>query len=326
MIISSAPFRISFSGGGSDMNYFYTRRKGAVLSSSINKYAYVALHPFFDKDLYHLKYSTNELVTDINKIKHPIIRECMKLFNINPGIEITSIADIPSGTGLGSSSTFTVALINGLHFFLNKTIDKNHLANLASIIEIQKLNEPIGKQDQYASSFGGLNLIEFKANEDVIVTPVKMSNEFKGELNSSTMLFYLGKQRKASNILTDQKNIVINDQNKQSSISEIVDLAYVMKRNLERENIQNFGENLDLSWGIKKEITSNINSPLVEKAYKLAMGEGAFGCKLAGAGGAGFLLVIASNSARKNIRSALSEYSELDFNLDHNGARIIFSE
>ncbi len=204
MIVSCAPFRVSFAGGGSDLAQFYRRKRGAVLSCGIAKYAFVVVHPFFSLNKYHLKYARTELVDQIDDIQHPILREAMRMLKTEPGIEIVSVADIPAGTGLGSSSSFSVALLNALYAHRRVFASKETLASEACALEIEKLGEPIGKQDQYAAAYGGINFIEFEPHGGVTVQPLSLPTSTIAEVESNLMLFFTGSQRDARAVLSRQ--------------------------------------------------------------------------------------------------------------------------
>ena len=226
MIISSAPFRISFAGGGSDISFFYRKIRGAVLSSTINKYIYISIHPYFNAGRTLLKYSKNELVDSLDSIKHPVFREVVKEIWPAGGVEIVSTADIPSGTGLGSSSSFTVALLHAVYAYQGTFCSKEKLASKACEIEIDRLGEPIGKQDQYAAAYGGLNFIEFNPDESVVVTPLTLPRESIIELENNLLLFYTGDQRETADILKDQKKQVGMSDKKFKAMEQMVELAY----------------------------------------------------------------------------------------------------
>ena len=204
MIVSCAPFRVSFVGGGSDIPSFYLKHGGAVLSCTIAKYSFAVIHSYLDGDKYNIKYALTETVDTVEEIRHPLFRECVKMLNVEPGIEINSIADIRSGTGLGSSSSFCVALLNGLHAYQRRFVEKTKLAEQACEVEIDRLREPVGRQDQYAAAWGGLNFIEFSKNGAVSVQPLLLDQEIISELENGLMLFYSGIQRDAGPILDKQ--------------------------------------------------------------------------------------------------------------------------
>src|SRR6266851_898556 len=211
MIVSCAPFRVSFAGGGSDVAQFYRRKRGAVLSCAISKYAFVVVHPYFNAAKYHLKYARTELVDRLEEIQHPLLREALRMNKIEPGVEVVSIADIPSGTGLGSSSSFSVALLNALYAHQRIFAPKETLASEACMLEIDRLGEPIGKQDQYAAAFGGVNLIEFERHGGVTVQPLMLPAATISELEGNLMLFYTGGQRDARAVLSDQVAAIEKD-------------------------------------------------------------------------------------------------------------------
>ena len=236
---SRTPFRVSFFGGGTDLPDFYKKYQGRVLCTSIDKYMYLFVHNFFDERI-QVKYSKTELVSKPEEIKHPIAREVLKNFNIS-GIDINSIADIPAGTGLGSSSSYTVGLINVLDAHIGKKSNKADLAERASEIEINLLNEPIGKQDQYAAAFGGINLISFNKDDTVKVESIDISKETSKELQKNLFMFYTGKTRNSSSILQDQKNRTINDEFTFDTLCKISDLAINGKNSLMSNSLNEFG-------------------------------------------------------------------------------------
>ncbi|MGO9021958.1 MAG: GHMP kinase [Syntrophobacteraceae bacterium] len=324
MIISSAPFRISFAGGGSDIPVYYRAKKGAVLSTSINKYIYISLHPYFDQGETLLKYSKNELVRDPKEIVHPIFREAITEICPQGGVEIVSTADIPSGTGLGSSSSFTVALLNVLYAYNGKFCSKDKLAAKACEIEIERLGEPIGKQDQYAAAHGGLNLIEFNPNETVLVTPVILPKHVVTALESNLLLFYTGDQRNTREILTDQCSQVSTNKDKQSNLSKMVDLAYRMRDQLLNGDLECFANSMHEGWVLKRTLSSRITNSRIEKFYERAREYGAIGGKLLGAGGGGFLLLYCNQQKQNHLRKALFDCFEMPFRFDWGGTRIIY--
>ena len=229
MIVSCAPFRVSFAGGGSDIASFYSKQRGAVLSCAIAKYSFIVIHPFFNASKYHLKYTRTELVDRIDEIQHPLLREALRMQAIDPGIEIVSVADIPGGTGLGSSSSFSVALINALYAHRRIFVPKETLAAEACMLEIEKLGEPIGKQDQYAAAQGGINLIEFERHGGVTIQPLLLPHAVLSELEGNLMLFYTGTQRDARAVLSNQVAAIENDDQTVSRMQQMVALAYEMR-------------------------------------------------------------------------------------------------
>ncbi|HPQ12549.1 MAG TPA: GHMP kinase [Bacteroidales bacterium] len=322
MIISRTPFRISFAGGGSDLPSFYREETGAVVSTTIDKYMYLAIHPYFDKSKIQLKYSKTELVDSIEEIRHPIFREVLSLYNLK-GIDLNSIADIPAGTGLGSSSSFTVGLLNVVNAYLNKACSSQKLAELACDIEINKVGSPIGKQDQYAAAFGGLNFITFYGDETVNVEKIIMNPEKKKELQDNLMMIYIGGKHSAKDILKEQQAIK-NGSKKFSSQREMVKQAYQMKSLLENNNIDDVGRILHEGWMLKKTLTDRISNDHIDEIYNRGIKAGALGGKLLGAGGAGFILFYCPAERKEYFRKSMQDFAELKFSFDYNGSKIIY--
>ncbi len=323
MIISRTPLRISFVGGGTDIKEFYKKHKGSVLSTSINKYVYVMAHPFFNSNQILLKYSRTEMVNSVNEINHPIFREVLKFLNIEGGLELTTNADVPTGTGLGSSSSFTVGLLNCLYTYMGRHVSKEKLAREACYIEIGVLKEPIGKQDQYISAYGNIKYMEFLSNEAVSVSPIVMSENCKKELNDNLVMFYTGATRAASAILKNQMN---NMKNKFQILIKMAELAEELKIRLNKNDLNSFGDILNRGWELKKKLSQNITNSFIDKYYQKAIKSGALGGKLLGAGGGGFLLFYAEKEKHKKIRKALSNLVELPFRFDYEGSKIIYFE
>jgi len=322
MIVSCAPFRVSFAGGGSDIAAFYKRSPGAVLSCAITQYSFIIIHKYFTGDQFHLKYAKTELVNNVSDIQHPILREGLSLTEVSEGLEVASIADIPGGTGLGSSSAFSVALLQGLYAYKNRFVNKEKLAQEACHIEIERLGEPIGKQDQYASAYGGLNLIEFNRNGSVVVHPVNLSKKLLAEFESSIMLFYTGAQREARSVLMDQNKNIASDIDKFVTQKKMVELAYELHAELVAGNLSGFAQGLHRGWLMKQSLSTQISTSTTDTMYTLAIEAGAEGGKLAGAGGGGFLVLFCSPDKQPAVRKALLAYKELPFSIDWAGARI----
>lgn len=322
MIGTRTPFRISFAGGGSDLREFYLKHPGCVLSTTINKYIFIFVHPFFDESI-QVKYSRTELVNDINNIEHPIVREALKKFAIR-GIDINSIADIPAGTGLGSSGSFTVGLLHALYAYCGQTIQKETLARDACIIEIDVLKEPIGKQDQYCAAYGGLNLITFYPDETVGVEPVIMTPEKYSELENNLLYFYIGGQRMAREVLADEKQNLISEEKIFSRIKRMADLAGIMSKSLSAGRMQDIGPMLDEGWNLKKGLSIKIADDKMNYYYELARKNGAAGGKLLGAGGGGFLMFYCEQAHQDKLRLSLKDLKEYRFKFDLWGTRIIY--
>ena len=321
MIITKTPFRVSFCGGGSDMANFYEKYGGCVLSTSINKYCYISIHPYFNENQTLLKYSENELVDSPDQIKHRIFRQVLTDMGIH-GVEISSTADIPGGTGLGSSSTFTVGLLNTLNCYKGKFVSKDKLAKLACEVEIEKLGNPIGKQDQYGAALGGLNFIRFNQDGSVSHEPILMEGKTYKELQKNLLMFYTGTTRSANTILAEQtKNITSED--KARNLLKMCGLAKDMKVALENNDISSFGKILDEGWQLKKELASGIANPAIDEAYEIAMKNGALGGKLLGAGGGGFLLFYCEEEKQEQLKKAIG-LRELDFSFERDGTSVIY--
>jgi D-glycero-alpha-D-manno-heptose-7-phosphate kinase len=323
MIITKSPLRISFVGGGSDLQVFYREFGGSVISTTIDKYIYVNIIKKFD-DKVRVVYSEIEEVVSINQINHPIIREALRFFGISSGVEITTIADIPSkGTGLGSSSTFTVGLLNALYKYKELPASKEVLAANSCDVEIKLCSSPIGKQDQYASAFGGLNLINFNKDDTVNVIPINLRGDVVEYFQKNILIFYTGKTRNANDILVDQ-SINLSDK-KIETIMKMVDLVKVLANDLSNNDLSNVGSILHESWLLKKSLSSKISDLDIDYWYKLATDAGASGGKILGAGAGGFLMIYAKIEYHMKIRIALGMLKELNFKFDCDGSKIIYS-
>jgi D-glycero-alpha-D-manno-heptose-7-phosphate kinase len=320
MIVTKAPLRISFAGGGTDLKEFYHKEPGSVISTAIDKYVYIAVHRYFDNKIL-LKYSQTELVDNVDQIKNTRFRECLKLLNITKGVEITSIADIPSRTGAGSSSSFTVALLHALHAFKGEHVSAEQLAREACQVEISILKEPIGKQDQYAAAYGGLNFIQFSPDERVIVTSLVCNADILKKLNQNLILFYTGIERSASEILSEQKE---KTEEKRQLLQKMKIISEQMRDTLVNGDLEKFGSLLHEAWQEKRKITGKISSPIIDSYYDAAIAAGARGGKLLGAGGGGFLLFYCDRDKQDKVRIALRNLKEVSFNLDPQGSRVIY--
>lgn len=323
MIITKTPFRISFAGGGSDLANYYEKFGGSVVSVSINKYVYLSLHPYFFKNGYLLKYSKTEDVTNVDDIKHPIIKNIFKRYGIR-GVDFNSSADIPAGTGLASSSAFTCGLINLCNAYTEKYMNKEDIADLACEIEINDLKEPIGKQDQYACACGGLNFIEFYKDGVVSVEKLFLASENYHKLENNLLMFYTGETRSAGDILAEQKKNTSSDKAKIENLHKMVKLSKELKEELLKGNTDSMGDILHAGWMYKKELATGISSGNIDYYYDLAVNNGAMGGKLLGAGGGGFLLFYVKDEAKDKLRKALVDLKELPFKFDSKGTSVIY--
>lgn len=323
MIISQTPLRMSFVGGGSDLPAFYREHGGAVLSTAIDKYVYVSINRKFDGGI-RLAYSKTEEVGSLDQIEHELVRAAFEMRGMRGGVEITTTADIPSrGTGLGSSSTFTVGLLNVLSAYQGKHVSSEDLARGSCEIEIDRCGQPIGKQDQYAAAYGGLNLIEFHRDESVSVSPVIMQRDLRDLLEQRIIVFYTGITRSASKILANQSAETGSDGAKQAALKRMVELTYLLRDELSNGNIDSFGHILDENWSLKKSLTAGISSSAIDGWYDAAIGAGAIGGKLLGAGEGGFMMFYAPRERHQSIANAIG-LRQVNFGFEPLGSRILF--
>ena len=324
MIISRTPLRMSFAGGGSDLPGFYGQHGGAVMSTAIDKYVYVSVNKKFDNGI-RVAYSKNEEVESVDQIEHRIVRATMKYLEIAGGIEIATIADIPSkGTGLGSSSSFTVGLLHALNAYKGRYVSAAQLGADGCHIEIEVCGEPIGKQDQYAAAFGGFNLIEFKPDGTVIVSPVICDRTTMHEIEANILVFYTGITRNASTLLEQQSREIAGSREKQRAMMRVVELAYVLRDELHRNHASALGEILHESWMLKKSTAAGISTPEIDGWYDAARAAGAEGGKILGAGAGGFLMLYAPQASHEAIKSALRALRLVPMGFEPLGSRIIF--
>jgi D-glycero-alpha-D-manno-heptose-7-phosphate kinase len=323
MIVSKTPLRMSFVGGGSDLPAFYREETGAVLSTSIDKYMYFALNKKFDGRL-RISYTRTEDVQMPQQVQHPLVREALSVTGIEGGIEIASMADIPSkGSGLGSSSAYTVGLLNALFAYKNQYASKETLARLACEIEIERCGEPIGKQDQYAAAYGGLNLIRFHPDESVSVDPVICQPQILAELEASILLFFTGRTRSASAVLANQSQ-GLRTADRRKLMRRMVELAFDLKQELESGRLSNFGAILDENWRLKTQVSPGVSDRQIDGWYATGRESGALGGKLLGAGNGGFLMFFAPPERHVRITKALSDLTRVKFRFDRTGAQIVF--
>jgi D-glycero-alpha-D-manno-heptose-7-phosphate kinase len=326
MIISRTPLRISFVGGGSDLPAFYLQDLGAVVSTAINKYIYITVNPKFDHKI-RASYSRTEIVDSLDELQHELIREALKLVGIQGAIEITSISDIPSqGTGLGSSSTYTVGLLNALYAYTGRMAGAERLAREACHIEIERCGLPAGKQDQYIAAYGGLKYIRFNPDDSVFTDPIICQPETRQRLQKRLLLLYTGLTRRSSNILTEQAHNTENDLSKRKALREIVSLAAQLREALHQDDLDGFGEVLHTGWIQKRRLASGITRPCIDQWYETARAHGAIGGKILGAGGGGFLLLYAPAERHQEICQTLPELRPIPFQFEPQGSKLIYVE
>ncbi len=321
MIIVQSPLRISLFGGGTDFPEFYLQEGGCVLSTAIDKYIFVVIKQRYDEKL-RIGYTRTEMVDSVDEIQHELIREALRVTGITRGVEITTMGDIPAGSGLGSSSAVTVGALNAMHTHQGENVPASRLAREACEIEIKRLNKPIGVQDQYISAFGGLRFIEFHTDGSIQVEPLALDGLVKRRLNENLLIFFTGITRQADTILAEQQ---VNISQRTAILRQMKEMAYTARRELEAGNIDALGYLLHESWLLKKQLASRISNGLIEEAYHAARGAGALGGKISGAGGGGFLLLYCPYERREAVRAALKDFQELPFQLEPDGSKVIFN-
>lgn len=326
MIIARSPLRITLGGGGTDLPSYYREHEGFLIAAAIDKYVYVTVMRPFTPGIY-LKYSALEHVEQVADVRHPIIREALEMQQLRtPQVEITTLADIPAGTGLGSSGSFTTALLKALHTHRRKAVHAQELAEQACHIEIERLREPIGKQDQFIAAVGGLTCFTFHRDERVDVEPLRISNRTIFDLEDNLLLFFTGFNRAARTILNDQRSrSEAADVSMLQNLHYIKALAYESREALESGNLRRFGELLHEHWEHKKRRSGGMSNPRIDEWYSLAMNNGALGGKLVGAGGGGFLMFYASDRVR--LRQVMSDagLEEVRFRFDFEGTKVVLS-
>lgn len=325
MIISRTPFRISFFGGGTDFPGYYHEHGGAVLCSTIDKYCYLLVHrlgPFF-KYKYRANYAETESVQHPSEFQHPLVRECMALQEMECGLEIAHVADLPGRTGLGSSSSFSVGLLLALHAFLDKEATPEELASQAIHVERERVGDPGGHQDQHAVAHGGLCHIQFGPGESVRVEPVTMPGPRLSALEKSLLLFYTGIEKSSDAILSEQAQSLHHKLDVLGEMKALVDRALAILQG--DEDLDRFGDLLHETWVRKKTLASGISNTDIDRAYDAARDSGALGGKLLGAGGRGFLLLYVPQSRQENVREALSTFQEVGFRFSNHGSEIILA-
>lgn len=326
MIIARSPLRITLGGGGTDLPSYYREHEGFLISAAIDKYVYVTVMRPFSPGIY-LKYSALEHVEKAEDVRHPIIREALRQQDLQtPQVEITTLADIPAGTGLGSSGSFTTALLKALHAHRREAVQPQQLAELACQIEIDRLREPVGKQDQFIAAFGGITCFTFHKDEQVDIEPLRVSSGTLFDLEDNLLLFFTGFNRAASDILRDQdRRSRARDADILRNLHYVKSLAFQSREALENGNLARFGELLHEHWEHKKRRSGGISNPQIDQWYSLAMSNGALGGKLVGAGGGGFLMFYAAD--RNRLRRTMTEagLEEVRFRFDFEGTKVLMT-
>lgn len=322
MIITQTPLRISFAGGGTDFPGFYLQETGRVLSTAIDKYLFVIVKERFDNKIY-VNYSQKEIVDHIDDLHHELVRESMRKTGVLDGVEITTLADIPSeGSGLGSSSSLTVGLLNALYAYQGEQVPAERLAREACEIEIDILGKPIGVQDQYIAAYGGLRLFTFEKDGSITPDRVEMTDTIRRRFGNNLMLFFTNRTRRSAAILEEQKASI---EDKNTVLRQMRDQALEAKAFLENGKIEELGALLDRGWQHKKTLASRISDSELDTMYNLAQEAGALGGKISGAGGGGFLLLYCPPDRQDAVAEALSDYREMPFALERDGSKVIFN-
>jgi len=326
MIIARSPLRITLGGGGTDLPSYYREHDGFLIAAAIDKYVYVTVMRPFKPGIY-LKYSQLEHIEKVADVCHPIIKESLGMMNLKtPQIEITTLADIPAGTGLGSSGSFTTALLKGLYAHRKQLIHPEQLAELACHIEIDRLGEPIGKQDQYAAAYGGITCFTFNKDDSVMAKPLALSMDTMFDLEDNLLLFFTGFSRSAGSILKDQKvRTQASDDEMLKNLHYVKELGYRGQKALEEGNATLFGELMHEHWEHKKRRSGGMSNPKIDEWYELGMKNGAVGGKLVGAGGGGFLMFYASDRNKLRHSMAHAGLEEVRFRFDFEGTKVVLS-
>ena len=321
MIIIQTPLRVSFFGGGTDFRSFFATEGGCVLTAAIDKYIFVTIKQRFDSKL-RIGYTQTEMVDSLDQIQHELIREALRKTGIKQGIEISTMGDIPSASGLGSSSTVTVGSLHAMYTFLGEIVTSERLACEACEIEVDTLNKPIGIQDQYIAALGGLRFFEFTPEGQVLSRKIKLDTALKRKLNENLLLFFTGMTRQADSVLTEQK---ANISGRLPVLREMKQLAYTALDALESGELDTIGHLLHESWQLKKQMASKISNDLLDEMYEGARQAGALGGKITGAGGGGFLLLYCPHERQGAVREGLKHLQEFPFQLERDGTKVIFN-
>lgn len=324
MIIARSPLRITLGGGGTDLPSYYTQREGFLISAAIDKYVYITLHKTFEREIL-LKYSEFEKVHEIEEIKHPIIREALSMLEVKErNLEICSMADIPAGTGLGSSSTFTTALLRALHTMQGNIVSTRTLAEEACEIEMNRLKQPIGKQDQYIAAYGGITCMNFHKDGYVWVDPLNISNDTLYNLEDNLIMFFTGFTHSAGNILKEQdEKSKKKDDDMIKNLDFVKDLGYQSKAAFERGDLDTFADIMNVHWEHKKKRSGGMSNPQIDEWYDYALANGAMGGKMIGAGGGGFLLFYTKEKVRLREAMKKTGMSEVRFRFEREGAKVL---
>lgn len=325
MIITRTPLRLPLGGGGTDLPFYYSRYGSSLVTAAIDKYLYIVLKPRFH-DKTRVCYSKVEEVDDNSKIEHPLVREALKLLGIRDHLEIVSISDVGAGTGMGSSFSFLVGLLNALHIYKGEYVSKTLLAEEATKIDLDILWEPAGKQDQYIAAFGGIQHMLINKQGQVRMEPLNITDETVRTLEKNLLLFYTNKTHSTSKMLSRQKKEAETDQAKMDNLTHIKEIGEEIRKALEKGNTRRFGEWMNMHWELKKGLAKGMTDPAIDRWYQLAIANGAIGGKLMGSGGGGYFMFYCDN-AQEELRSIMAKEGlrEMKFSFDFDGTKVIFN-
>ena len=325
MIISRAPFRVSLGGGGTDLPSYYTKYGGFFVSGAVNRYVHIAINRRFEQDSLRVSYSTTEIVKSAEELKHPLVREALKLLGVSRGIEIVSIADAPAATGLGSSGSFCVCLLKGLHAYLRQDVTTRDIAEEACDIAMKRLREPSGKQDEYIASFGGICSFEVDRDGAVKVQPISLSTHTLSELEANILMFYTGITRSAAPVLSRQQDAIGREEGA-SRMHRIKEIGIMSRDALVSGDLTRFGQLLHEHWLVKRGVTDGMTTSDIDRWYEVARQNGAIGGKVIGAGGGGFLMLYCENG-RDRLRRAMERegLTEHRFRFEFEGAKVVYN-
>ena len=325
MIITRTPFRLPLGGGGTDLPSYYSQKGGFFVSGALNKYVHITVNPRFEEDSIRVSYSKTEIVGDSAQLAHPIVREALDVVGIKKGIEIVSVADAPASTGLGSSGSFTVGLLRALHAYLQEERTSQYVAEEACNINMNRLKQPSGKQDEYVAAFGGIRAYSVDTDGEVKVEPIRLSTNTLAELEANTMMFYTGITRSSSSVLSKQKAAIEKDGAVQK-MDAIKAIGYKIRDAVAAGDLTKFGELLDEHWKVKRGVTAAMSSDRIDNWYRVAKQNGAIGGKLIGAGGGGFLMLYCE-SGRSKLRAAVEKEGLVEhrFHFEPEGSKIIYN-
>lgn len=325
MIVTRTPVRIPLGGGGTDLPSYSSKYSGFLISAAIDKYTFITVSRRKLDRLIRASYRKTEMANSVDKIQHPLIREALRLVGIDGGIEITSIGDVPGGSGLGTSGSFTVGLLNALHTLKREHVSPQDLAEEACRIEIDILKEPVGKHDQYITALGGVTCLDIDRTGHVSAFPASISEDVLEEFERSILLFYTGIARKSSKVLAEQNRASNeNDQRVLESLHRIKEIGEEIKNVLEAGNLRRFGELLDIHWGTKRQLSGKVSSNQIDRWYEIAKANGALGGKIMGAGGGGFFMFYCENDNKAELREAMANEGliEMRFRFDFEGTKV----